>query len=121
MEICWRDTTVQPSFSQVLKALKRRESGVYNCLNSVLADSAFVEEVAALYPDLPVLANLRCGLWYVAAPDGTCYFKSTDGHFGQWAFSLTRLNLATALLAARAGGVLIVDATRRGKTFPVSV
>ena len=87
----------------------------------MLADSAFVAEVAALYPDLPVLANLRCGLWYVAAPDSTCYFKSTDGHFGQWAFSLTRLNLATALLAARAGGVLIVDATRRGKTFPVSV
>lgn len=60
---------------------------------------------------------VRCR--YVAEPAGTCYFKSTDGHFGSWTFSLTRLNLSAALLAAQEGGVLIVDATRRGKTFPV--
>jgi hypothetical protein len=51
-------------------------------------------------------------------PDATCYFKSTDGHPGTWLFSLTRLNLAFAESAARAGGALIVDATRSGKRFP---
>lgn len=51
-------------------------------------------------------------------PEATCYFKSTDGHTGAWAFSLTRLNWHVALLAANRGGAIIVDATRRGKTFP---
>lgn len=38
-------------------------------------------QVAARYPSLPLFANLRCGLWYVAPPvPDTCYFKSTDGH-----------------------------------------
>ncbi len=70
-------------------------------------------------PSLPAFANLRCGLWYAPSPDGTCYFKSTDGHTGNWSFSLIRLNLHVALLAAAAGGCFVVDATRRGKTFPV--
>jgi hypothetical protein len=29
----------------------------------------------------------------------TCYFKSTDGHVGNWSFSTARLNLHLALLA----------------------
>lgn len=77
-------------------------------------------QVANLRPKLPVIANLRCGAWYVPRPDATCYYKSTDGHSGVWAFSLTRLNWHVALLAAEKGGAYIVDATRRGKTFPVS-
>lgn len=48
------------------------------------------------------------------------YFKSTDGHNGNWSFSCTRLNLHVAEVAARQGGVIIVDATRKGKRFPVS-
>lgn len=73
------------------------------------------------YPSIPLLANLRCGLWYAPSFDGTCYFKSTDGHNGNWSFSTTRLNMHVAAQAAAAGGVLIVDATRKGKTFPVRV
>jgi tRNA A64-2'-O-ribosylphosphate transferase len=107
------------SISKVLRSLKRQEVGLYNCICSVLADTAFVKEIASLHPNLPLIANLRCGLWYAPHSAGTCYFKSTDGHYGNWAFSLTRLNLRAALLAARSGGCLIVDATRRGKTFPV--
>ena len=76
--------------------------------------------MAALQPELPLVANLRCGAWYVPRPDATCYFKSMDGHAGQWAFSEARLNWHLALLAATRGGCFIVDATRRGKTFPVS-
>lgn len=76
--------------------------------------------MAQSQPTLPLVANLRCGAWYVPQPETTCYFKSTDGHSGAWAFSLTRLNWHVALLAANRGGVFIVDATRRGKTFPVT-
>ncbi|KAK9818277.1 hypothetical protein WJX72_009958 [[Myrmecia] bisecta] len=74
--------------------------------------------IAGLYPSFPVFANLRCGLWYIKSPDNTCYFKSTDGHNGNWSFSTTRLNLQVAEAAAKCGGCVIVDATRRGKTFP---
>jgi tRNA A64-2'-O-ribosylphosphate transferase len=51
-------------------------------------------------------------------PTGTCYFKSTDGHAGNWAFSWTRPNLHVAVQAACAGGAVVVDTTRGGKRFP---
>ena len=54
--------------------------------------------------------------------DGTCYFKSTDGHFNNWSFSSTRLNVHVAEAAARRGGCVIVDATRSTtKRFPDSL
>jgi hypothetical protein len=74
-----------------------------------------------LYPSLPLLANLRCGVWYSPHFDGSCYFKSTDGHTGNWSFSCTRLNIHVAQLAAKHGGCIIVDATRRGKRYPDSL
>ena len=56
-----------------------------------------------------------------AAIDGTCYFKSTDGHCNNWSFSGTRLNVHVAEAAARRGGCVIVDATRSTtKRFPDS-
>ena len=56
-----------------------------------------------------------------AAIDGTCYFKSTDGHCNNWSFSGTRLNVHVAETAARRGGCVIVDATRSTtKRFPDS-
>lgn len=107
--------------AHINRELRREQNSAYNCLLSILDDSRFVDEIAALYPGLPVFANLRCGLWYVQQAQHTCYFKSTDGHCGQWSFSTTRLNLHVAKAAAAAGGAIIVDATRRGKTFPVRV
>lgn len=107
------------SVSRVLRQLKKEDSGLFNCACSVSNDTKFVEEVCKLYPHLPVAPNLRCGLWYVRDGDPTCYFKSTDGHNGTWSFSTVRLNLHIAELAAARGGCIIVDATRRGKTFPV--
>ena len=108
-----------PSLNRITKELKREENSLYNCINSILIDTSFVQQIAALHPELPLYANLRCGRWYTPDPDGTCYFKSTDGHFGEWSFSITRLNWHVALAAAEKGGCIIVDATRRGKTFPV--
>ena len=56
------------------------------------------------------------------AIDGTCYFKSTDGHCNNWSFSGTRLNVHVAETAARCGGCVIVDATRSTtKRFPDSL
>jgi len=104
----------------VERQLRREQSSLFNCINSIYEDSRFVSEIAGLYPGLPLFANLRCGLWYCASLASTCYFKSTDGHFGQWSFSEARLNLHVAEAAAQAGGCIIVDATRRGKRFPVS-
>lgn len=54
--------------------------------------------------------------------DGTSYFKSMDGHRNAWDFSLIRLNLHVARMAAGAGGVILVDCTgNRRKRFPDSM
>ena len=53
------------SIYKVVRALKKDDHGAYNCLASVVADASFVRDVCARYPNLPVFANLRCGLWYV--------------------------------------------------------
>ncbi|GJP63814.1 hypothetical protein CLOP_g20856 [Closterium sp. NIES-67] len=107
----------------VVRDIKRAESTVYNALRSILLDASFVREIHSLWPTLPLLPNLRCGLWYAPPDDvaATCYFKSTDGHTGNWDFSVTRMNLHVANIAARSGGAMIVDATRRGKVFPDSL
>jgi tRNA A64-2'-O-ribosylphosphate transferase len=104
----------------VTRELKREQNSLFNCLSSIYHDAAFVNEISVLYPGVPLLANLRCGLWYTPSPTDTCYFKSTDGHTGNWSFSTTRLNWHVAELAAEHGGCIIVDATRKGKRFPVS-
>ena len=53
-----------------------------------------------------MIANERCGSWYVEPrlKKGSAYFKSTDGHWGQWGFSLRRLNLEVLKLAGGGGG-----------------
>lgn len=107
------------SVNRVLRQLKKEESSLFNCVCSVFSDATFIDEVSSLHSDLPTVANLRCGLWYVRDPQATCYFKSTDGHNGNWSFSTTRLNIHLAESAANHSGCIIVDATRRGKSFPV--
>ena len=92
-----------------------------NHLLSILKDSEVVSLVSILLPKLPLYANLRNGCWYSNKFSGTCYFKSTDGHDHQWQFSKTRLNLNVAITAAENSGIIIVDSTRRGKTFPDSM
>jgi tRNA A64-2'-O-ribosylphosphate transferase len=61
------------------------------------------------------VANERCGRWYIP-PERiaeSVYFKSTDGHTGQWGFSLRRLNLHIIDLVARSGGsaIFVLKAT----------
>ncbi|GER34083.1 initiator tRNA phosphoribosyl transferase family protein, partial [Striga asiatica] len=106
---------------KISRTIKRRESSLYNALRSIYEDSIFVGEISQLWPDLPLLANLRCGLWYYPKFHSNCYFKSTDGHTNNLSFSTSRLNLHVAVLAGQQGGCMIVDSTRKGKRFPDSM
>ncbi|XAR67055.1 hypothetical protein NMG60_11013477 [Bertholletia excelsa] len=109
------------SIYRASRTIKRRENSLYNALRSIYEDSIFVGEIAQLWPELPLLANLRCGLWYSPKFHSTCYFKSTDGHANNWSFNTSRLNLHVALFAGQRGGCIIVDSTRKGKRFPDSM
>ncbi|KAG7288856.1 hypothetical protein NEMBOFW57_005215 [Staphylotrichum longicolle] len=82
------------NFSRILGDLKRANLSITNRLRSISHDADFVGEVADVL-GLPLVANERCGSWYIdpARKAGSAYFKSTDGHTGQWKFSLRRLNL----------------------------
>lgn len=93
------------STASAISSLKKSALSVHNRLASILADAAFVASVAASYR-LPLVANERCGSWYVPSRDkaASAYFKSTDGHAGQWAFSARRLNLHVLELVGDAGG-----------------
>lgn len=110
------------SIYKASRSIKKRDNSLYNALLSIYHDSIFVGEISQLWPELPLVANLRCGLWYSPRfPGGTCYFKSTDGHTNNWSFNTSRLNLHLALLAGKKGGCIIVDSTRKGKRFPDSM
>ncbi|XP_076896196.1 uncharacterized protein C3F10.06c-like [Bidens hawaiensis] len=115
------DNTAPMSIYRASRTIKRRHSSLYNSLLSIYEDSIFVSEIANLWPQLPLVANLRCGRWYTKKFDSCCYFKSTDGHTNNLSFNTSRLNLHVATLAGQRGGCMIVDSTRKGKRFPDSM
>ncbi|KAK3685009.1 tRNA A64-2'-O-ribosylphosphate transferase [Podospora appendiculata] len=106
-------------FSRILGDLKRSNLSITNRLKSARHDASFVAGVADAL-GLPLVANERCGSWYIdpQRKAGSAYFKSTDGHAGQWSFSTRRLNLQLLELIGRRNGCIIVDSTRRGKRMP---
>ena len=120
---CEVDYAKKPSIGSVLRTIKKeRHADRISHLRSIDHDVNFVARAREELGSPPLLANLRCGVWY-SPPElssGHCYFKSTDGHAGCWDFSLSRLNLQAALAAAAssAGSVMVVDSTRSGKRFP---
>ena len=93
------------SFSGTLSSLKRSTLSITNRLHSIHYDSLFVQNVASNY-NLPLVPNERCGSWYIPPEQkvGSAYFKSTDGHWGQWSFSTRRLNLQILDIIGRSGG-----------------
>ncbi|KAL4888786.1 tRNA A64-2'-O-ribosylphosphate transferase [Aspergillus ambiguus] len=109
----------EQTISQTLSSLRRSALSISNRLRSIDTDAAFVRDAANHYR-LPLVANERCGSWYIPpdAKSGSAYFKSTDGHTGKWDFSFRRLNLQILPLAREHGGCIIVDSTRRGKLMP---
>lgn len=100
--------------------IKRESRHIYNKLHSIAEDAAFIHKVHSLFPSLLLTANLRCGAWYTdpRITSAVSYFKSTDGHTHQWGFSLKRSNLHLVPSIVEAGGAVIVDSTRRGKSMP---
>ncbi|KAB5575772.1 tRNA A64-2'-O-ribosylphosphate transferase [Coniochaeta sp. 2T2.1] len=108
------------NFSRILTDLKRSNLSIHNRLSSCLSDSSYVVSLSRSLNNLPLVANERCGSWYIPPhlKSSSAYFKSTDGHAGQWAFSTRRLNLHLLDLIAERGGVVVVDSTRRGKSMP---
>ena len=81
------------NFSKILGDLERSNLSITNRLKSIQHDADFVQEVADVL-GLPLVANERCGSWYIdpKLKRSSAYFKSTDGHTGQWKFSTRRLN-----------------------------
>ncbi|KAH8663950.1 initiator tRNA phosphoribosyl transferase [Xylariales sp. PMI_506] len=107
------------NFSRILTDLRRSNLSITNRLRSIKEDADFVRDVSSAFRR-PLIANERCGSWYIS-PDtkaGSAYFKSTDGHTGQWKFSTRRLNLHLLRTIAEDDGCIIVDSTRRGKRMP---
>lgn len=84
-----------PSLSHLLTSLRRTNLSIHNRLASIRADARFVLRASEAYGGRPLVANERCGSWYIAPErkDGRAYFKSTDGHERAWKFSTRRLNL----------------------------
>jgi tRNA A64-2'-O-ribosylphosphate transferase len=93
------------SIKTTLLSLKRHNLSISNRLHSIFSDGSFVSKVAATF-QLPLVANERCGSWYIdpEIKAGSAYFKSTDGHFGEWSFSLRRLNLGVLEVVGLGGG-----------------
>lgn len=95
------------SINRILGDLKRANLSITNRLRSIQQDAQFVEDVAVtLGGGRPLVANERCGSWYIrpACKGGSAYFKSTDGHTGQWKFSTRRLNLHLLPVIERCDG-----------------
>ncbi|TBU58239.1 initiator tRNA phosphoribosyl transferase [Dichomitus squalens] len=112
---------VKEANAQALAYVRKESLDIFNRLHSVQEDVRFVGQVHDAYPELPILPNLRCGAWYVdpaiATPE-PAYYKSTDGHFGNWNFNLRRPNLHLLPYIIAKHGLVLVDSTRAGKRIP---
>ncbi|KAG1856872.1 tRNA A64-2'-O-ribosylphosphate transferase [Suillus tomentosus] len=107
--------------SLALNELRKESQDIYNRIHSIAEDAAFVDQVYRSYFRLPLIPNMRCGAWYTdpdTASNERAYFKSTDGHTGNWSFNLRRPNLHILPLICAHAGLLLVDSTRAGKRMP---
>ena len=118
-------TNAAVNFKTACKDLRREESDLLNRLKSISIDFEWLEELLEFATDesnkkYPIVANLRCGAWYYPPSKlhATSHYKSTDGHYGTWAFSMSRLNLNIIKLLEEHTAVCIIDSTRKGKLFP---
>ncbi|KAG1772087.1 tRNA A64-2'-O-ribosylphosphate transferase [Suillus occidentalis] len=107
--------------SLAFSELRKESQDLYNRIHSIAEDAAFVNQVFQSYLRLPLIPNMRCGAWYTDpdnASNERAYFKSTDGHTGNWSFNLRRPNLHVLPLICAHAGLLLVDSTRAGKRMP---
>jgi tRNA A64-2'-O-ribosylphosphate transferase len=104
-------------FHKLVRQIKVCSDNIQFRLKSIQYDSYFIQKLKNECSCLEMFANLRCGQWYAPSFSDTCYFKSTDGHYGQWSFSNTRLNLNVLISSYKNAGSIIVDSTRKGKHY----
>ena len=110
----------QLPLNELLTSLKRDNLSIRNRLRSIAQDAAFVDRVGEAY-GRPLVANERCGSWYVrpGSKKGSAYFKSTDGHERAWKFSTRRLNLQVVGLVEENDGydlpMIFVSSRLNGK------
>ena len=118
-DLSLNDPSHNPSLYSNLRSIRKSTLSISNRLKSILEDAKFAKAVSEHFK-LPLVANERCGSWYINPSDkaGSTYFKSTDGHHGQWDFSPRRLNIQLLKVLAAHGGAVLVDSTRRGKNLP---
>ncbi|KAI9090966.1 tRNA A64-2'-O-ribosylphosphate transferase [Phlyctochytrium arcticum] len=113
--------TAFPKDCNPRESIRKESRNLYNRLHSIHSDAQFVQEVSNWSGGLPVVANERCGSWYIPPSlkwKKSVYFKSTDGHFGRWDCNLRRLNLHIVKDIAAHRGCMMVDSTRNGKRIP---
>lgn len=68
-------TPAHLNVNRLSRELRRSDLSLSNCLLSISEDARFVARLAALFPGVPLVANLRCGRWYTPKPEATAYFK----------------------------------------------
>ena len=68
-------TPAHLNVNKISRQLRRSDLSLRNCLHSVDVDARWVAHLAACFPGLTVVANLRCGLWYTREAQATAYFK----------------------------------------------
>ncbi|RCI01688.1 hypothetical protein CU098_010189 [Rhizopus stolonifer] len=103
------------------KLIRNDSKNIYNRLRSIVDDASFVMEVADMMSELALIANERCGSWYIDRTKKkaySTYFKSTDGHMHMWDFNIRRNNLHLIPMITQHHGCIIVDSTRKGKKIP---
>ncbi|KAI6757698.1 hypothetical protein HG531_003523 [Fusarium graminearum] len=90
----------QLSMSQLMASLKRTTLTIHNRLTSIQTDAEFVDNVSHSYAPRPLVANERCGSWYIPPErkGASAYFKIE--------------------IIEKNDGIIIVDSTRRGKRMP---
>lgn len=90
------ESEFKASYSEIAKTIRAQSRSLRNRLKSIHADALFAREAAETLC-LPVFTNSRAGDWYFDPAwkgyEGKCYFKSTDGHYGNYGFSRRRLGL----------------------------
>lgn len=103
-------------YKEILKDLRKELHSIKARLQSIIYDHLYVSN----YAGECLVANERCGLWYINPNELThsAYFKSTDGHTGEWKFSMRRLNFHLLPLLNERGNLILVDSTRKGKLMP---
>jgi tRNA A64-2'-O-ribosylphosphate transferase len=109
----------KPRKKQVASRARHRLLSIHRDAQNLVKLREILSERVPSANQWPLVANERCGSWYLSPPHPSCYFKSTDGHVGTWNMSLKRLNLPLLTSLNQHGGCLLVDSSVR-KLLPDS-